>query len=75
MTPGPPLRGIFSPPETSIGAEHGGQVVSAAFDENQFEVRQLGFEVGNGLQVHRRVFADGGVWAAASFDAANALPG
>ena len=54
-------------------AEHGRQVIAAAFHEDQLEVGQFGFEIRDGLQVHRSVLADRRMRAPAGFDAANTL--
>lgn len=51
----------------------GGEVVAAAFDQNELGVGMAVLEIGDGGEVHAGVIADGGVWAAACFDAQNAV--
>lgn len=58
-----------------FGAECGGEVVAAGFDEDEFQVRVAGLEVVDGGEVHGGVFADGGVGAAAGFHAKYAVGG
>ena len=50
-----------------IAGEGGGQVVAAAFQQDQFEAGKPPFQVVGGLDVQRRVLADHGVGAGAGF--------
>ena len=56
-----------------FGREGGGQVVAAAFDQDQVEVGEGLAQIGDGGKVDAGVFADGGMRSAAGFDAANAV--
>ena len=55
-----------------FAAEVGSQVVAAGFDEEEFGL-ELAVEFFEGEKVGGDVFADGGVWATASFDGADAV--
>src|SRR5690349_9393758 len=57
-----------------FGTEGGGQVVAAAFDEDQFQTRERALEFVDSFEIHRGVFADGGMRAATGFDAADVFP-
>src|SRR5690606_28467152 len=54
-------------------AEGGGQVVAAAFDQDQVEVGEGAVELVHRRQVHRRILADRGVRAAAGLDPQDAI--
>ena len=56
-----------------FGAERGGEVVAARFDENDVEVGERAVEARHRLEVDRGVLADRGVRAAAGLDADDAL--
>src|SRR6516225_3123201 len=49
------------------------QVVAAGFDQYQVEIREFCAHVGDRREIHRSVFADRGMRAAAGFDAGNAV--
>jgi len=78
VTPGPPLRGTLSPPETSstkiylrvgeAAAEGRREVVAAAFDDHQVKRAETVLQVLHRVQVGRDVVADRGVRAAAGAD-------
>ena len=74
VTPGPPLRGTLSPPDTSSTKicrsarprlKRRGQVVAAALDQDQIQRVELRFQVLHRVEVGGDVVADGGVRAAA----------
>ena len=54
-------------------AERGGEVVSAAFHQHQLKAGMAGLKLFNCLNVHGGVFADGGMRAAARFNADDAV--
>ncbi len=54
-------------------AEGGSQVVAAAFDEHDVGIRKLLQHAVDRFEIDRRIFADGGVRAAAGLHAQNAL--
>ena len=56
-----------------IGAEGRSKVVPAAFDDQQAQVRETRLEFPHRFEIHRGVFADRGVRAAAGFDGEDAL--
>ena len=56
-----------------LGAERGAEVVAAALDDHQLELREALDQAVDGGQVDRRVLADRGVRAAAGLDADDAL--
>ena len=56
-----------------LGAERRGQVVAAALDDDQVQLRELARQAVHRVEVDRRVLADGGVRAAARLDADDAL--
>ena len=58
-----------------FGRECGGEVIATAFDEDELEVGEAAVELGHGGVVHAGVVADGGVRAAAGFDAHDAVGG
>ncbi len=74
MTPGPPLRGTLSPPDTSStkicrsarpAGERRGEVVAAALHQHQVKRPEALLQVLHRVQVRRDVIADRGVRAAA----------
>ena len=56
-----------------LGAEGGGQIVTAAFDEDDIEPRKFCVEVVDRREIHRRVFANRRVWATAGLDTHDAI--
>ena len=56
-----------------LGAEGGGEVVAAGFDQQQLEAGEAAGHLAHGGQVDRGVLADRGVRAAAGLDAQDAL--
>jgi len=56
-----------------FGTEGGGEVVAAALDEDQIQIGEVVLQLFDGDQVDGGVFADGGVGAAAGFDAQDAI--
>ena len=58
-----------------FGRECGGEVIATAFDEDELEGGEAAVELGHGGVIHAGVVPDGGVRAAAGFDAHDALGG
>ncbi len=56
-----------------LRAEGSGEVVAAGFHQHQFQVGVSVLQVVDGREVHARIFADGGVGAAAGFHAEDAV--
>ena len=56
-----------------LGAEGGGEVVAAGFDQQQLEAGEAAGHLAHGGEVDRGVLADRGVRAAAGLDAHDAL--
>jgi hypothetical protein len=81
VIPGPPLRGIFPFRHVDdvdgqirqLRAEGGAQVIAAAFHEDKIEVAELFAQRFHRGEVHRGIFADRGMRAAAGFDADDAF--
>ena len=58
-----------------FGGEGGGEIVSTAFNQDQFGVGVTAFEFGDGGEIHAGVVSDGGVGAAARFNTEDAIRG
>src|SRR5262249_3711848 len=58
-----------------LGTERSGQVIATALHEDQLEAGVTALQIGDRLQVHRRILADGGVRTAARLDTAHAAGG
>ena len=56
-----------------LGGEGCGEVIAAAFDEDEFEIEEAGLEVLDCFEIHGNVIADCGVRAASGFDAEDAV--
>src|ERR1700722_6238822 len=58
-----------------LRAERGGKIIAAALDEDQLQSRKRALEIGNRLQVHRGIFANGRMRAGTSLNSADAIGG
>lgn len=81
VIPGPPLRGIFSFRHVDdvdseirqLRAEGGAQVIAAAFYKDEIEIAEFLAQRFHRGKVHRRIFPNSGMRAAAGFDADNSF--